>query len=268
MKTSALPPGRRLNGRNPAHAHTPASANARCASSGCTVTASIAKNPNAIAASVAARPSMLSSRLNAFVMPTSQRIASGHATNMRVDQLDAGARCEHDHRRGDLQRELQLRRERTHVVDQPRDEEERDPGVDPRDLLGRRDRAGRDRGPDPDGQPGEDRRRRRRAGSGTSCQRSLVGTATSRRCSPVARRSLIASAEAGRAAIAARVLTSSEGRSVAVRAPWRVCVPTLVCRHDGLRRPAFATASCSRTSFAVTSRRSTRARCSASSGRF
>jgi hypothetical protein len=36
------------------------------------VNASIAKNPQAIAASVAARPSMLSSRLNAFVMPISQ----------------------------------------------------------------------------------------------------------------------------------------------------------------------------------------------------
>ena len=37
--------------------------------SGWTVTASIAKKPNAIAASVAASPSMLSSRLNAFVTP-------------------------------------------------------------------------------------------------------------------------------------------------------------------------------------------------------
>ena len=106
MKTSALRPGRRLNGRKPAHAHAPASANARCASSGWTVTASIAKNPNAIAASVAASPSMLSSRLNAFVIPTSQKIASGHATMCVWISCDAGAGREHDHRGGDLQREL------------------------------------------------------------------------------------------------------------------------------------------------------------------
>src|SRR3954462_15645675 len=38
---------------------------------GWTVNASIAKNAPAVAASVAARPSMLSSRLKAFVIPTS-----------------------------------------------------------------------------------------------------------------------------------------------------------------------------------------------------
>jgi len=47
---------------------------------GSTVYASIAKNAHAIAASDAARPSMLSSRLNAFVMPTSQTIPSAHAS--------------------------------------------------------------------------------------------------------------------------------------------------------------------------------------------
>ncbi len=43
------------------------------------VNASIAKNEQAIAASVAASPSMLSSRLNAFVIPTSQRKPSAVA---------------------------------------------------------------------------------------------------------------------------------------------------------------------------------------------
>ena len=82
MKTSARPPRRRLNGRKPAHASAPASENASTASFGWTVTASIAKNPNAIAASVAARPSMLSSRLNAFVIPTSQSSAIASASTV------------------------------------------------------------------------------------------------------------------------------------------------------------------------------------------
>ena len=75
MNTSARPFGRRLKGRKPAHASPPASANASTGRrSGWTVTAaSIAKNPNAIAASVAASPSMLSSRLNAFVIPERAR---------------------------------------------------------------------------------------------------------------------------------------------------------------------------------------------------
>ena len=156
MNTSALRPGRRLNGRNPAHAHAPASANARCASSGWTVTASIAKNPNAIPASVAARPSMLSSRLNALVIPTSQKIASGHATTCVwisstpvpvASTITAAAICSASFSFGESA---------THVVDEPGDEQERDPGVDPCDLLARRDRAGGDGGPDPDAQPGED----------------------------------------------------------------------------------------------------------------
>ncbi len=76
MKTAARRPGRRLKGRKPAQASAIASAKARCAWFGWVVTASIAKKPAAIAASVAASPSMLSSRLNAFVRPTSQSSAS------------------------------------------------------------------------------------------------------------------------------------------------------------------------------------------------
>ena len=152
---------------------------------------------------------MLSSRLNAFVIPTSQKIASGHATTCVWISCDAGAGREHDHRRRDLERELQLRRERVQVVDEARDEEERDPGVDAGDLgasPGSRPTATAAQIPtlSPTKMPTPPK-----SGVGTSCQRSLEGTATSRRCSPVARRSLIASAEAGRAAIAARVLTSS-----------------------------------------------------------
>ncbi len=72
MKTAAGLPGRRLNGRNPRQDRPSASESTRRSRSGCTVTASIAKNVAPIMASVPARPSMLSSRLSAFVIPTSQ----------------------------------------------------------------------------------------------------------------------------------------------------------------------------------------------------
>ena len=52
---------------------------------GCAVTASIAKHAHATTPRLAARPSMLSSRLNAFVRPTSQRIATTHrATSFAI----------------------------------------------------------------------------------------------------------------------------------------------------------------------------------------
>ena len=146
MKTSALPPGRRLNGRNPAHASAPASESARIVWLGWIVTASIAKNANAIPASVAASPSMLSSRLNAFVIPTSQRSASAQATTC-VDQLHVGAGREHEDCGRDLQRELRERRHRAQVVDEARDEEDRDAAVDAGDLAGQR------HGPDGDREP-------------------------------------------------------------------------------------------------------------------
>ncbi len=76
MKTAAERRGWRLKGRKPTHAAAIAIERASTALFSCTVTASIAKNTAAIAASVAARPSMLSSRLKAFVIPTSQSSAT------------------------------------------------------------------------------------------------------------------------------------------------------------------------------------------------
>ena len=74
MKTAAGRSARRLKGRNAAQAQPSAIA------SGSTIsfwfssaTACTAKTPHEMAASEAASPSMLSSRLNAFVIPTSQR---------------------------------------------------------------------------------------------------------------------------------------------------------------------------------------------------
>jgi hypothetical protein len=71
MNTAAGRPSRRLKGRKPRQLKPTASESAATRWLGCTVYASAAKKAQAIAASVAARPSMLSSRLNAFVIPTS-----------------------------------------------------------------------------------------------------------------------------------------------------------------------------------------------------
>ena len=79
MNASADPRTLRLKRRKPTHASASESASTSTVSFGWTVTASSAKYPDAIAASVAASPSMLSSRLNAFVIPTSQITPSGTA---------------------------------------------------------------------------------------------------------------------------------------------------------------------------------------------
>ena len=78
MKIAAGPVNRRLKGRNPTHAAVSASARTSTRSFGWT-RASIAKYAAAMPARLAARPSMLSRKLNAFVMPTSQTSASGIA---------------------------------------------------------------------------------------------------------------------------------------------------------------------------------------------
>ena len=79
MNTAALLPGRRLRGRKPRQAQPSESASTSTARFGCSVVASITKYAQAIVASDAARPSMLSSRLKAFVMPTSQMTATATA---------------------------------------------------------------------------------------------------------------------------------------------------------------------------------------------
>ena len=128
------------------------------ASLGWTVTASIAKKPNAIAASVAASPSMLSSRLNAFVIPTSQSSATSVGDDLRCGR--AGRRCRSRARSPaarELRRELRERRQRAEVVDQPG---ERRAGR----CRRRSRRAARssgiapdgDREPEPGGEPDED----------------------------------------------------------------------------------------------------------------
>ena len=76
MKTIAFPPGRRFSGRKPRQAAPSASESTSTARFGCSVAASTAKYAQAMVASDAASPSMLSSRLKAFAIPTSQTSAT------------------------------------------------------------------------------------------------------------------------------------------------------------------------------------------------
>ena len=107
---------------------------------GCTVKASIAKNAQAIAASVAASPSMLSSRLNAFVIPTSQTTPSDRREDVVADDLDADARRRARARRRRPARELGERRQVEDVVEQAGEEEDRAAAEDPAELRRRRGR--------------------------------------------------------------------------------------------------------------------------------
>ena len=99
-----------------------------------------------------------------------------------MDDLDAGPVASTIAAAAICTRELQLR-QRADVVDEPGDEEERDPGIDARDLLARRDRARGDRGPMPTANPGK-MPTPPKSGVGTSCQRSPSEAATSRRAAP------------------------------------------------------------------------------------
>ena len=167
MKTSALPRGRRLNGRNPAQASAPASENASTAWLGCTVAASIAKKTNAMPASDEASPSTLSSRLKAFVIPTGQNILDCPGDDRVVDELFRGPGCEDDRARGDLHRQFGERVQMAYVIDQSGQEHEGDAGIDAEQLLRRMGGANRNREPEPGAEPGEEFRSRRRAASRT-----------------------------------------------------------------------------------------------------
>ena len=99
---------------------------------------------------------MLSSRLNAFVIPTSQRrpIASGE--HVVADDLDREARGQHDAGGRELRRELRERAQRVGVVEQARHEEDRAAAEDPQQLRARFDCTHRDRQPDAGTEAGED----------------------------------------------------------------------------------------------------------------
>ena len=238
MKTSALPPRAQVERQEPGARAARRRARTRgCASSGWTVTASIAKNAERDPGERRREAVHVVEQVERVRHPDEPEDRERPRDDVRVDQLHVRAGREHDHRGGDLQRELQLRRERTHVVDEPGDEQQRDrrrrcrrsarvAGIAPAATAAQIPTVSRRRS-----------RRRRRAASGRRASARLDGTATSRRCSPVARSSLIASAEAGRAAIAARVLTSREGKASLLGLCVPACVPTLVAADDGLRRP-------------------------------
>ena len=174
-----------------------------------TVNASIAKNAHAIAASVAARPSMLSSRLKAFVIPTSQTTPSAVA---RI-----GSRRS---RRGRRTRERAPPRLPARRLRERRK-------VGRRRRRGRRGRGSRSRrgcrrarGSRGSRRPrGRSRRRRacrrrcrfrRASGVERVCQRSSCGAATTRRAAGVCRSPQIVRKLAGSAARAATATVTAQ----------------------------------------------------------
>ena len=80
MNTAASRPLRMLYGRKPRQANPSERDRTMTRTLSRTAALSIAKYAQATVARVAASPSMLSRRLNAFVIPTSQAIASATAT--------------------------------------------------------------------------------------------------------------------------------------------------------------------------------------------
>ena len=176
MNTAAGLPGRKLNGRKPSVARPSESERTSSSRSSWTVTASIAKNVAAITASDPARPSMLSSRLKAFVIPTSQSTPMRRREHVVVDDLDREAHDEHDRGRAELRAELHDRGQRVDVVDQAGEEEERGAGEDAEQLLAAV-RSRRPRSPRRSRRRARRRsRRRRRSGSRarSSARRSVV----------------------------------------------------------------------------------------------
>src|SRR5207244_1946930 len=99
--------------------------------------------------------SMLSSRLNAFVIPTSHRSPMPHARTA-PDELDLEAARDDDHRGGELRRELREDVQVPEVVDEAGREEEGDSGENPDELAARGDRSGSEREEDADRKPGID----------------------------------------------------------------------------------------------------------------
>ena len=217
---------------------------------------------------------MLSSRLKAFVIPTSQTIATTRREHVVPDQLDAEPGRRSRSRRGELGRELRERAQVADVVDQPGDEEERERRrgcrAAPRSPRPRRRRRPQ---PTPASRPARcptppkvgvgrvvpalvrrvgDEPLRRATGSGGAPRGRQTAT--------------------GRAAIVTAALTT-KGRGARLTVA-RHCLtanrcarcPTLA-RDERLRATCSATASCSGASSGAICGRSTRARCSGSRGR-
>ena len=156
MKTRALRPGRRLKGRKPRQAPPSASATTSGSSPASWSSAATAKTAQETAASDAARPSMLSSRLKAFVIPTSQTSPSAVASTSLPTISTVSPGGEHDAGRRELGRQLRDRLERVDVVDEAGDEEDRAAAEDPEQLAARLGRADGDRRGDARDEPEED----------------------------------------------------------------------------------------------------------------
>ena len=153
MKTSAGFPGRKLKMRKPRHVPMSARESTSRSRSSWTVSASIAKSVALISARVPARPSMLSSRLKAFVIPTSQRTPSAAARKSFETISTVSPQASATAAAPNWAAELEPRGQCVDVVDEARDEEDRGAAEDAEELLVGVDAADRDRCADPGGEP-------------------------------------------------------------------------------------------------------------------
>ena len=99
---------------------------------------------------------MLSSRLSAFVIPTSQKSATTTPEDVVRDELDAEPGRDRDPGGAELDGELCQRAQVVDVVDHPGDEQDPGPGEDPRELPGCIDGADGHRERRPRGEAGGD----------------------------------------------------------------------------------------------------------------
>ena len=155
---------------------------------------------------------MLSSRLNAFVIPTSQRIPSGTAIQSVPTSSTVRPLQSDDRGRADLRAELGPRRERVEIVDEARQEEQRAAAEHAPELrVGSTTPQARAR-PLPRREAGEQMPRPPTSGVASPCQRSSRGAAERRRASGERSAARITAYEATRAAIATSAITEGKGK--------------------------------------------------------
>ena len=181
MKTRAGPDRRRLYGMKPRSARASAAATMKMSRFGETNAAERAKHEAATTPRLPARPSMLSSRLKAFVSPTSQRIptaqaSTGLATNSTEMELLSTRNAA-----SELGAELRGGMEVDDVVEQPEGEDDRAARQRPSPSLRRsRPVRSRSRGRPRTRSPRRCRRRRRPA-SGSCASGRGAGRPRTRR---------------------------------------------------------------------------------------
>ena len=210
MKTTALRPGLRLNGRKPTQA--PPSASARTSRELARVLRDRIDGEHGAGDRRERRgqPVHVVEQVERVRDPDQPDDAEDGREHVRVDDLDRQPRSEDDSGGGELRRELRDRAEREEVVDEAGDEEHGATSEDPRELAAC---VGAESRP-PRATPATSPRKiptPPNTGVARSCQRSPDGVATSRSPTRVRSRPVRTSAATENAAIAATAFMRRTG---------------------------------------------------------